>query len=250
MDYGDVSPLVSVRNPLEPTQPIRIDATEVTQGQYQRFLEATNGGAEVSGQPTYCAWNTTYAPGTECFGPRVAEILACDVRPQTCVDWCDAYMYCQWVGKRLCGRIRDGVGHPLVSAATLNDEWYVACSSGQQYAYSPGSSDEVYKCNTLDCFAAQSCTYSPGQTRIVPPGSMPDCQSPSDNYHGVYDLTGNIWEWTNACDGSDGPDDICAYRGGSISHGGSGVRCDVIPNRRTRSYQSSEVGFRCCADPE
>ncbi|MBX3246647.1 MAG: hypothetical protein KF901_05635 [Myxococcales bacterium] len=50
MEYGDVSTLVSVRNPLEPTQPIRMDATEVTQGQYQRFLEATNGGMEPTCQ--------------------------------------------------------------------------------------------------------------------------------------------------------------------------------------------------------
>lgn len=246
----DVSTLVSVYSPMGIGRPILIDATEVTQGQYRRFLEATDGGTDTTGQPGFCAWNATFAPSPDCYADiaRSDELVACDHQPQTCVDWCDALMYCQWAGKRLCGRIRDGSLIPLGLTVSLDSEWYVACSSGTMYPYSPGLIDDAHMCNTLDCARELSCPYSPGGTRVLPPGSMPSCQSPHESYGGVYDLTGNVWEWENACDGMDGAADRCAFRGGSVSDGGSGVRCDTVPSQ-ARAVAHVEVGFRCCADP-
>jgi len=44
-------------------------------------------------------------------------------KPVVCVDWCDAFSYCAWVGKRLC---RDGSADELPEVS----EWRLACGSG------------------------------------------------------------------------------------------------------------------------
>src|SRR5689334_3301919 len=54
-----------------------IDSTEVTVAQYAAFTTAK--GADTSGQPATCTWNTTYA----------AAIGGADDLPIAGVDWCD-----------------------------------------------------------------------------------------------------------------------------------------------------------------
>jgi len=86
----------------------------------------------------------------------------------------------------------------------------------------------------------------------VPVGSMPQCQSQEAAYAGVYDLAGNVWEWEDACRGTAGAGDACAFRGGDYTETGSsdlvcgppaaGLRADT-------SDVSFKVGFRCCSDP-
>ncbi len=76
-----------------------IDATEVTNDEYGKFIVAKNGN--TAGQPTACAWNTAYAPSC-------AQLVKTAKSPVSCIDWCDAYAFCAWAGKRLCGRIGGG----------------------------------------------------------------------------------------------------------------------------------------------
>src|SRR5262249_39830790 len=72
-----------------------IDATEVTNAQYAAFL-ATN--PQTSLQPARCtSWNGTYA------GAYVGPLTGRDDYPVVGVTWCDAFAYCKWAGKRLCG---------------------------------------------------------------------------------------------------------------------------------------------------
>jgi hypothetical protein len=73
-----------------------IDETEVTNGQYQIFI---NAGVDTNTQNAECSWNTNFKPncgGANTTGPN---------QPVTCIDWCDAYAFCKWAGKRLCGKI-------------------------------------------------------------------------------------------------------------------------------------------------
>ena len=76
-----------------------IDSTEVTQSQYSAFLTGTR--ESVSDPPPECRSNTDLVP---CAGAGYEPATRGNY-PVTCIDWCDAWSFCHWAGKRLCGAI-------------------------------------------------------------------------------------------------------------------------------------------------
>jgi formylglycine-generating enzyme required for sulfatase activity len=215
-----------------------IDSTEVTVGQYRAFLDAMDGG--VGGQPPECAWNTSYTPG----------VLGADDIPQTGIDWCDARAFCLWAGKRLCGKVTNGVGAGPLSSEELGDvtanQWLIACSAEGQLAFPYGSVRQPGACNLPESDAGKA----------LPVGSTPTCMG---GYPGVYDMVGNVWEWIDICRpydaGADaapvdgGPQkDECIVKGGSFASAPSEkLNCRVDGVGGTRDVRSAEVGFRCCS---
>jgi sulfatase modifying factor 1 len=213
-----------------------IDATEVTSGQYLAFWRARGSGRDTTGQVRTCTWNDTFTPapaGGARWPPRPGD----EQRPVVNVDWCDAYAFCQWAGKRLCGRI-DHAGLPRWqdSGVPAISQWAYACASGGRSAYPYGSTYRPDACN-----AGQPVATA---TALVDVASRPDCRTPS----GVFDLSGNVEEWVDACTGSLGPDDMCAVIGASAFHKDpSDLSCQgsPYPDRRAQTYELR--GFRCCA---
>ena len=65
---------------------------------------------------------------------------------------------------------------------------------------------------------------------------------------GLYDMSGNVAEWEDACDANVGMSDECDLRGGDVrSTNASDLECKA--NRTApRASMGSAVGFRCCAD--
>ena len=90
--------------------------------------------------------------------------------------------------------------------------------------------------------------YTVGSDQALPPGSSPACRGTSDGYDEVYDMSGNVAEWENACSADFGPDDTCRARGGDFWTGiATTMRCrDAIG--RARDFSGVNIGFRCCAD--
>lgn len=197
-----------------------IDRTEVTYGQYQEFLAADDLAGLV--QPPECAWNDS-------FLPEAGFVQAPD-KPVVQIDWCDAYAYCAWAGKRLCGRVGGG-SLPIGSIDNPElDQWFAACSQRGARAFPYG-----------DAFVAERCRDGSGEKSSVAAGSLPTCEG---GFPGVFDLSGNAWEWQDVCDG-----DLCACRGGSWLHTGNAVGCafaavNFLPDRRLRQ---ADIGFRCCS---
>ncbi len=63
-------------------------------------------------------------------------------------------------------------------------------------------------------------------------------------------MSGNVWEWTNACEALDVAEDeqLCRRRGGSYTSEPNNLRC-AVSSLRARDYRFSNTGIRCCAPP-
>jgi hypothetical protein len=218
-----------------------IDRSEITNVQYKVFLDVPKTGLVV---PAVCSGNASYAPATSGSCPNTRfEPVNEPTHPVTCVDWCDAATYCKWAGKRLCGSIAGGAVAVSDFANPTRSQWHSACSRGGQRKLPYGNTYVGGYCNGLDYMS----------TRAVPVVSAALCQG---GYDGLYDMSGNVREWEDGCDGSGN----CLQRGGGYldydsgfptlrCHSGSDAATNPSPPTAPRFETSSQRGFRCCLDP-
>lgn len=200
-----------------------VDSTEVSQGQYAAFLAAR--GSDTSGQPSVCAWNTSFVPGGTWPNPGAETMPVADV------DWCDAWAYCAWAGKRLCGRIGGGQLTPLGRVSASTSEWMSACSRAGTRQYPYGNTLDATKCNV-------------DRRTAVPVGTR-TCEG---GYEGLYDMVGNVQEWEDSCESRDGGgrDDACSSRGDDFAFSTNSDCTHVW--MAGRSTRVNYIGIRCCSD--
>lgn len=226
--------------PLVPVGGFCIDRTEVTNAQYEQFLTAK--GTDTSGQNAVCTANTSYRPTD--FWPVPTDELAL---PVVYVDWCDAYAYCKWAGKRLCGKIGGGANAYADFADSTKSQWFNACSNGGRNAFPYGSTFRPEACNGFNGpHGCNSFGQPLGDCTLTPVASNNQCQG-AGNYAGVFDLSGNVLEWEDSCTTSpDGGAGTCRLRGGSIyARGETDMTCDT-DSENPRFDTIFSVGFRCC----
>ena len=151
-------------------------------------------------------------------------------QPVINVSWDDAQAYIAWINGRVGGQ-----RYRLLSEA----EWEYAARGGTTTAYSTGPSISLSQAN-----------FRSGPGRTQPVGSY------APNAFGLYDMHGNVWEWTQDCytsnynnapgDGSANTTGDCS---GGVSRGGSR---DSYPQdlrsanriRYTPTIRYYSVGFR------
>jgi formylglycine-generating enzyme required for sulfatase activity len=212
-----------------------VDSTEVTQKQYQEFV--TGGGTIVTTHPA-CGTKMALGPRASCVGDDVQYEARADY-PIVCVDFCDALAFCQWAGKRLCGRTGDGgpIRGPEDLGAQPQNEWYLACSQGGTHVYPYGETARSNACTVLDPDGGEAGT--PRAT--TPVATLPGCVGTTVP---VFDMVGNAREWVNACNGTAS---ACATLGGDGTTPAPNARCADTAGG-SPADQGNRRGIRCCAD--
>lgn len=221
----------------------QIDKHEVTRDEYAAFLAAD---VSLEGQPEVCSWNRDFAPSTDPDPERkgcmesssVCQGENCGAHPQVCVDWCDASAYCSWRGMRLCGSRQGGsLDIEMLDDPSLS-QWLAACSAEGTTDFPYGQGYVEQQCN--DGKAALETT--------VEVGTSPACVTAT----GIFDLSGNVAEWTDSCLPPDSNGDNCAQRGGYFGSTTDTLNCvagddGYTRTSESRSASSPRLGFRCCS---
>ncbi|MGV0035692.1 MAG: formylglycine-generating enzyme family protein, partial [Candidatus Azotimanducaceae bacterium WSBS_2022_MAG_OTU7] len=155
-------------------------------------------------------------------------------RPVINVNWDDATAYASWLSDKTGQRYR----------LPSESEWEYAAWAGSTTKYSWGDS--------INCRQAQYDCGNEGKTEVV--GSF------SANPFGLYDMHGNVWEWTQDCwngSYSGAPANGSAWTSGDCSRrvlrGGSWIdRPDLLRSANRDRNDTSDryrfYGFRLAQD--
>ena len=196
-----------------------IDKTEVMKAPYDSCVTA--GGCT----PAHYDDGRCVAWTGRCFKDVRVPSTARDGKcPVVCVTWFQARQYCAFKGKKL----------------PTEAQWEYAALAGRRVTYSWGNEPpDAGRC-------AQPEEFHPKKAGSFPP-----------NPWGLYDMTGNVWEWVNDRYGPDsystsetsdprGPDvgQYRVIRGGGWYSGAAQLR---IKNRHwfEPNFGEISIGFRC-----
>jgi formylglycine-generating enzyme required for sulfatase activity len=85
--------------------------------------------------------------------------------------------------------------------------------------------------------------FNPNTDHSIDVGQAATCEG---GYPGIFDMSGNVEEWQDACVEDLGADDLCLARGGSYT--GVLPTCDMAIGHKRSQDNALGRGFRCCAD--
>jgi formylglycine-generating enzyme required for sulfatase activity len=117
--------------------------------------------------------------------------------PVVCVSWNDAQAYVQWLNRkvRTPREGSDPVGSGFYRLLTWEESEY-ATGGGATTAYYWSSEPRHDRANygADDCFPCRPARYAQDRWLYTSPaGSFPP------NAFGLYDMAGNVWQWTENC---------------------------------------------------
>ncbi|MBW2454458.1 MAG: SUMF1/EgtB/PvdO family nonheme iron enzyme [Deltaproteobacteria bacterium] len=157
-------------------------------------------------------------------------------KPLVYVNWNQAKDLCASAGKRLCRR----------------SEWVLACEGPKRLPYPWGFVRHPSPCNIdrsilpFDALALERTESREEELARLwqadPIGSHPDCVSA----YGVYDMTGNVDEWTDNLADNPGTHKPSTLNGGYW--GPVRDTCRLTTKSHGPRFRFYQVGFRCCRD--
>jgi len=165
--------------------------TEVTVGEFRRFVNATGYKTEAEkgdGCWTYKNYSWVQVKNANWRNPNFSQD---DNHPVVCVSWNDAMAYVEWLNRQT------GKQYRLPTEA----EWEYAARAGTETARYWGNKpdkacryanvhDRTSKKENGFWWTPHKCTDGYAQT--APVGQF------KPNNFGLYDMLGNLWEWTGS----------------------------------------------------
>jgi hypothetical protein len=195
------------------------------------LVEVLSDGREVPWPP--------FGPPDE--GHKLRAVSVASVYPQAYISGAQAARACAMAGKRLCAPV----------------EWRKACMGPQATTFGYGAQRVTGRCNDsgqspmLRLYPQVATSWTlVGMTEmndprlnqldstLMPTGSHDQCT----NDYGVFDMVGNLHEWTNDPNGT--------FQGGyylDTHRNGDGCSYRTVAHEFT--YHDYSTGFRCCASP-
>ncbi|MDB4933792.1 MAG: hypothetical protein JWP87_764, partial [Labilithrix sp.] len=245
-----------------------IDSAEVSKGQYNKFITAN---VPVTTQTGACLTsNADFVPRGAWPPAAVNPTLAFNLGlPVHYVDWCDAFAYCKWASKQLCGTIGGGTLAAADRNTAAKSAWYNACSAQGTKTYPYGNTYSSTFCNGDGVGSAGGATdargsgfgfSSNGDTgvyEVVTSDAVGNITAPAHagcqgGSVGVYQMSGNVAEWEDSCDGTLASSS-CAVRGGSYNAAAdpaaltcASARTEVRMPAVADPDPLADIGFRCC----
>jgi len=214
---------------------------EVTVGEFRQFINATQYTTDAEKNPqkgcrTYDK-NAKQWKWSKNYDWQAVGFKQGDNHPVACVSWNDAIAYTKWLKKET------GKPYGLPTEA----QWEYAARAGTKTIYSTGNRISAKQANfdARYTFNGSSKGSFLGKTTLV--GSY------SSNPFGLYDMHGNVWEWTcSAYNESYGSEKLCAKRNDNRSRvlrGGSWLNRprnlrSANRNNDTTTSRNIHVGFR------
>lgn len=237
-----------------------VDAHEVTNQEYERFVQATGhtGKGEKAGTRSALIETSSLffgkkwkverveqADWKQPYGKTIPDKDRASL-PVVQVSWYDAQAYCQWQGKRL----------------PTEAEWEYAARAGTttRHWWGEGKPEKARVGNLPDASLKTHFDLDPvfpeyddGSIRPAAVGSY------EPNAWGLYDMAGNVWEWT-----ADWYDFAYYQRtpegnplgppGGTekVKRGGSWLQYKALKSREKQPPENSDdqTGFRCAKDQD
>jgi len=178
-----------------------------------------------------------------------------NVLPWVSVTYAQALAACQAGGMRLCAVGRDGAGG--CGGSVVSDEWGAACVQNGSLSGCGSDPTFPYGC-TFEPETCNGAAYPFEAESTVPTGSLSGCvtadlDATAAGTQPIFDLSGNVSEWTDDCRGTLDTLPVYTVRGGDFlseffSGAASALTCDFFNFQVAETYAHPSTGFRCCSD--
>lgn len=166
-----------------------VGKTEVTNGQFAEFARETNYTQAANCIVWTDKWEALEDSGWRNPGYGRAPL---EDEPVACMSWHDAKAYVAWLSAR--------TGKPYRLLSESEWEYVARAGSNTRFPWGDSAEDICKRANVFDESGkrASDLVYVPAECDDGYPFTAP-VGSFKPNAFGLYDVIGNVWEWTEDC---------------------------------------------------